>query len=125
MNYFLFSFLIAEALTYYGSRLNKYERAEVAQYPQVWYLGLDASKIDGELRGAQNCGYDDDNGSYIKVLHDHIAYRYEILEVIGKGSFGQVIRVLDHKTDSQISPASFSGSENLRASDQERQRWVL
>ncbi|GFY79202.1 dual specificity tyrosine-phosphorylation-regulated kinase 2 [Trichonephila inaurata madagascariensis] len=57
-----------ESLAYYGSRLNKYERAEVAQYPQVWYLGLDASKIDGELRGAQNCGYDDDNGSYIKVI---------------------------------------------------------
>ena len=38
----------------------------------------------------QNFGYDDQNGSYIKVLHDHIAYRYEILEVIGKGSFGQV-----------------------------------
>ncbi|KAF8768226.1 Dual specificity like protein [Argiope bruennichi] len=91
-----------EALAYYGSRLNKYERAEIAQYPQVWYLGLDASKIDGELRGAQNCGYDDDNGSYIKVLHDHIAYRYEILEVIGKGSFGQVIRALDHRTDQQI-----------------------
>ena len=43
-------------------------------------------------------GYDDDNGSYIKVLHDHIAYRYEIREVIGKGSFGQVVKCYDHKT---------------------------
>lgn len=40
-------------------------------------------------------GYDDENGSYIKVLHDHIAYRYEIKEVIGKGSFGQVVKVCD------------------------------
>ena len=39
-------------------------------------------------------GYDDENGSYIKILHDHIAYRYEIKEVIGKGSFGQVVKVL-------------------------------
>jgi len=38
-------------------------------------------------------GYDDENGSYIKVLHDHIAYRFEIREVIGKGSFGQVVKV--------------------------------
>ncbi len=38
-------------------------------------------------------GYDDENGSYIKVLHDHIVYRYEIREVIGKGSFGQVVKV--------------------------------
>lgn len=44
----------------------------------------------------QNFGYDDQNGSYIKVLHDHIAYRYEILEVIGKGSFGQVGMFTEH-----------------------------
>jgi len=30
--------------------------------------------------------------------HDHIAYRYEILRVLGKGSFGQVLKVFDHKT---------------------------
>lgn len=29
-------------------------------------------------------------------------HRYEILEVIGKGSFGQVIRALDHKTGQHI-----------------------
>lgn len=31
-----------------------------------------------------------------------IILRYEILEVIGKGSFGQVIRALDHKTGQHI-----------------------
>lgn len=31
-----------------------------------------------------------------------ILLRYEILEVIGKGSFGQVIRALDHKTGQHI-----------------------
>ncbi|KAF2369162.1 Protein kinase domain [Trinorchestia longiramus] len=35
-------------------------------------------------------------------MHDHIGYRYEILEVIGKGSFGQVIRAIDHKTGEQV-----------------------
>lgn len=38
----------------------------------------------------------------LQVLHDHIAYRYEILEVIGRGSFGQVIRALDHKTNTHV-----------------------
>lgn len=38
----------------------------------------------------------------MQVLHDHIAYRYEILEVIGKGSFGQVIRALDHMTNKHV-----------------------
>ena len=30
-------------------------------------------------------------------MHDHICYRYEIFEVLGKGSFGQVFRVFDYK----------------------------
>jgi len=71
-------------------------------YPEIWYVGQDAAKIHGEEGAPHNGGYDDENGSYNKVLHDHIAYRYEILEVIGKGSFGQVIRALDHKTGKQV-----------------------
>ncbi|XP_043517187.1 probable serine/threonine-protein kinase dyrk2 isoform X3 [Frieseomelitta varia] len=92
----------AEALKYYGSRLTEFERAEIEKYSEIWYLGLSANKIRGEEGAAQNGGYDDENGSYNKVFHDHISYRYEILEVIGKGSFGQVIRALDHKTGQYI-----------------------
>nr|CAD7195251.1 unnamed protein product [Timema douglasi] len=88
-----------ESLKYYANRLTQYERIEIEEYPEVWYLGLDACKIHGD---PQNGEFDDDNGSYNKVLHDHISYRYEILEVIGKGSFGQVIRALDHKTNQHI-----------------------
>ncbi|XP_032685350.1 uncharacterized protein LOC116850797 isoform X2 [Odontomachus brunneus] len=91
-----------EAVKYYGSRLTEFERAEIEKYSEIWYLGLTAHKIHGEEVSSQNGGYDDENGSYNKVLHDHISYRYEILEVIGKGSFGQVIRALDHKTGQHI-----------------------
>ncbi|CAD6227214.1 GSCOCG00006021001-RA-CDS [Cotesia congregata] len=90
-----------EATKYYGSRLTEYERTEIEKYSEIWYLGLSACKIHGE-DGAENSGYDDDTGSYHKIPHDHISYRYEILEVIGKGSFGQVIRALDHKTGQHI-----------------------
>jgi len=31
------------------------------------------------------------------VLNDHIAYRYELIEYLGKGSYGQVFKVYDHK----------------------------
>ncbi|KAK2583988.1 hypothetical protein KPH14_006448 [Odynerus spinipes] len=91
-----------EAVKYYGSRLPDFERAEIEKYSEIWYLGLSANKIHGEEGASQNGGYDDENGSYNKVLHDHISYRYEILEVIGKGSFGQVIRAFDHKTGQHI-----------------------
>lgn len=41
--------------------------------------------------------------------------RYEILEVIGKGSFGQVIRALDHKTGQHIAIKIIRYVENAYA----------
>ena len=38
----------------------------------------------------------------LQVLHDHIAYRYEVLEMIGMGSFGQVAKCLDHKNNELV-----------------------
>lgn len=32
------------------------------------------------------------------VVNDHLAYRYEVLGLLGKGSFGQVFKCYDHKT---------------------------
>ncbi|KAL1491645.1 hypothetical protein ABEB36_012209 [Hypothenemus hampei] len=92
----------SEALRLFGDRLTEYEKTEIEKYSKIWYLGLDACKIEGEYMGSQNGGYDDDSGSYNKMLHDHISYRYEILEVIGKGSFGQVIRALDHMSNRHV-----------------------
>eukprot|EP00116_Pleurobrachia_bachei_P003380 sb/3463642/ len=47
-------------------------------------------------------GYDEDNGNYIKTLNDHLVYRYQILDVIGKGSFGQVVKAYDHKNGGMV-----------------------
>jgi dual specificity tyrosine-phosphorylation-regulated kinase 2/3/4 len=58
--------------------------------PQVYFVGSQAKKRVSIAGGANNSNFDDENGSYILVPHDHVAYRYEILKVIGKGSFGQV-----------------------------------
>jgi dual specificity tyrosine-phosphorylation-regulated kinase 2/3/4 len=46
-----------------------------------------------------NFGYDDERGDYNVVLRDHLAYRYEVLEFLGKGSFGQAIKCYDYKTN--------------------------
>lgn len=39
---------------------------------------------------------------FLQVAHDHIGFRFEVLEVIGKGSFGQVLKCLDHKTNELV-----------------------
>lgn len=49
---------------------------------------------DGE---GTNNGFDDEHGDYRPFPQDHLAYRYEILGVIGRGSFGQVLKCYDHK----------------------------
>lgn len=96
---------VKEALARYGDALTPYERKEILQYQDdhVYYLGLEASAnkvINSDT--LPNDGFDDDNGSYIKVIHDHIAFRYEILQVIGRGSFGQVVKARDHKTNTEV-----------------------
>uniref|UniRef100_A0A8C7F4Y2 dual-specificity kinase n=1 Tax=Oncorhynchus kisutch TaxID=8019 RepID=A0A8C7F4Y2_ONCKI len=87
-----------EVLKAFKDRLTEHEQEEVMDYSEVWYLGLDARKMKGSPSLPHNSGYDDESGGYLKVAHDHIGFRFEVLEVIGKGSFGQVLKCLDHKT---------------------------
>ena len=73
--------------------MSDFERQEINEYAEIWFLGLEADK----LNAAQVKDYDDENGSYLKVNKDQIAYRYEVIETLGKGSFGQVLQCFDHK----------------------------
>ena len=41
---------------------------------------------------------DDEEGYYNVVIGDHLMYRYEVLKILGKGSFAQVVSCLDHMT---------------------------
>jgi len=56
-----------ESLKAFGSRLTSFEHTEINDYPDIWFLGVDGKKIQGVPGASQNCGYDDENGSYIKV----------------------------------------------------------
>lgn len=96
------AFVVAprQVLEVYRSRLTKYEVSEILNYPQVYFIGANPNKSrvqPGANIAYKNYGFDDASGSYIHVAHDHIAYRYEMLKVIGKGSFGSVVRAFDHK----------------------------
>ncbi len=45
-----------------------------------------------------NFGFDNENQEYNVIMHEHLGYRYEVVKKLGKGSFGIVLRVFDHKT---------------------------
>ena len=55
-----------------------------------------------KLERLVNNGFDDEEGYYRIQKDDHIAFRFQLLEVIGKGAFGQVIKCVDHKHKEQV-----------------------
>ena len=61
----LFLFLHTDALSVFRKYLTPFERREIKEYKEVWYLGIAAEKIQ------QKCtlrhGYDDRNGHYKMV----------------------------------------------------------
>ncbi|KAL8747568.1 MAG: hypothetical protein Q9190_000552 [Brigantiaea leucoxantha] len=80
--------------------LNIFERGEIVDYSSIYFCGTsDAKKHVGDLNAeTANFGYDDERGDYNIMIGDHLAYRYEMIDILGKGSFGQVVRCVDHKT---------------------------
>jgi hypothetical protein len=78
------------ALQLFSDILTDYEQTEVLG-KTVYFLGAKAKKIEASLMNDHNFGYDDENGDYKVVVKDHVEYRYEIMGVLGQGSFGQVL----------------------------------
>ncbi|CBZ30734.1 protein kinase-like protein [Leishmania mexicana MHOM/GT/2001/U1103] len=79
--------------------LTSYEEEEVKDYlPSVYFSGTEQCKKIHGVRGTEkNDGYDDGNFHYRVVVGDHLLYRYEVVKVLGQGTFGVVVRALDHK----------------------------
>ncbi|KAK2467104.1 hypothetical protein APHAL10511_001362 [Amanita phalloides] len=85
------------------NRLSDYERKEILDYPSVYYIGDNSQKNQAMLDSpSNNHGYDDDRGDYLVVHRDHLAYRYEVVDTLGKGSFGQVLHCRDHCTGESV-----------------------
>ena len=116
----------SEAIQKHFSKLTDFEKSEILQYEEVWFLGCNAEqKIEhlrktAEFRRTENAMkvkaddaklvsntaidpiYHNERGDYNVEIGDHIAYRYEVLEILGKGTFGQVVRCRDHKARREI-----------------------
>lgn len=61
--------VLTEALKVFGERLTDWERNEIRKYPEIWFLGLEGNKVHARSNLPNNCGFDDENGSYNKVSY--------------------------------------------------------
>ena len=77
--------------------LNIYERGEIIRKDGVYYVPTSHERNINLKSYGNNFGFDDNGGNYIVLLDDHINYRFQILQNIGKGSFGNVVLAKDHK----------------------------
>ncbi|KAG5445320.1 Dual specificity tyrosine-phosphorylation-regulated kinase 2 [Clonorchis sinensis] len=112
-----------EALNKYRNTLSNYERKEILRYEKVYFVGRTTQKHKTSSPSDQNGSkrnlpqfpnekktntgealpvFDDHENFYNVIKHDHIAYRFEVVSLLGKGSFGQVVLALDHMKGKQV-----------------------
>lgn len=95
--------ICADAASLFSRSLTDYEKEEIKDYPHIYFCGQNIIKDPASPSvPLDNHSYDDERGDYILVPHDHILYRYEVIDVLGKGSFGQVLQCRDHKTGEMV-----------------------
>nr|XP_039268465.1 uncharacterized protein LOC120343374 [Styela clava] len=95
-----------DAVNIFGVALTKWEKQEIFNYSNIWYLGLSANKSQHQENKTINFGFDFEqknrDGYYKSIIHDHMAYRYEILEELGSGACGSTVKALDHSNGSLV-----------------------
>ena len=88
-------------------QLTDLEKIEIKSYPEVFYVGKALKKHEGK--------YDDEKGYYRTFVGDQIAFRYEILHILGDGSFGIVISCIDHKKQMPVALKILRKGEEFEA----------
>jgi dual specificity tyrosine-phosphorylation-regulated kinase 2/3/4 len=81
-----------KALKLFSNKLTEYEKSEILEYKHIYFLGMGSEKIDGSPLDDFNYGFDDERGDYNVKFGDHVAFRFELIEFLGKGSFGQAVK---------------------------------
>lgn len=83
-----------EVISLFSESIPHWEQQELEKYSEVYYIGKNFKPKEPN--------FDDEEGDYKLLIKDHIAFRYEVIALIGKGSFGQVLEVFDHKSKKSV-----------------------
>lgn len=89
------------AIHNYSKYLLDIEKTEILDYETIYWFNIQDRKAakgpPATPDGVENNGFDNDKNEYITEVGDHLAFRFEITDRLGKGSFGQVFKGFDHK----------------------------
>lgn len=86
--------------------LSDFERQEVQGLKEIYFLGR-----RGPASGLE--AFDDEHKDYQVAPGDHLCYRYEVLSLLGCGSFGRVWKCFDHKTNAQVAIKVIKSEQKL------------
>ena len=85
----------SDVIKEYRALLSPFEIKEIQTYEVIYYLNQSSTKGKSQQ-------YETLNGDYLLRKGDQIAYRYEILSTLGRGTYGVVAKCKDHKTNEII-----------------------
>ena len=101
---FLYPLKTKTFVAHFKKYLTQYEKTEIRRYQQIYHL---RRKIPTSNNAPKK------SDKYFQfVLEDHIAYRYEQIQLLGQGSFGNVIRCYDHKDHQNVAIKLIKDSPN-------------
>ena len=80
----------------FAASLTFFEQREILSFRSIYYIAAEVHKFESNS-SLPNNGFDDDRSDYILIKNDHLGYRYEVLEILGRGTYGQVVKSFDHK----------------------------
>lgn len=107
-----------DALQNYSPLLTNYERSEIMQFPEIYFVGNKSRKIEPNATNRYNIGFDDSSHNYKINIGDHLAYRFEIVSTFGAGAFGQVLKCIDHRTGNKVACKIIVSTEQMHEQGQ-------
>ena len=91
-NLMIFPMSLKTLLQHFPEYLTEYEKEEVKAYHVIYFFGHNCLNKPKTLQE-----FVDEHGHYIAKQGDHIVYRYEVFNTLGKGTFGNTFKCFDHK----------------------------